>query len=213
MCTTSSPAWWKRSYPRDEAERISKYEKREGIVMFEKVPTFACANRRRVLFLAVIGAVIADVFGASVASRLTPYGVDEPATQSVQAKDRFQAATGRQIDPGVVALVSSGDVRSPAARQRVDSIAAELRAQPDVATVQSVYTTHDPAMVARDGRSTYVVAYFKARSDLQISNDAKLIESRFSSQRDVKLGGDAIAKHKPAPRTLSPSRPLPSDFA
>ena len=161
--------------------------------MFEKLATFAYSNRRRVLFVAVIGAAIAGVFGAGVSKHLSPYGVDDPATQSVQAKNRFQAATGRQIDPGVIALISSGDVRSPAARQRVESVAAELEAQPDVASVQSVYTTHDPAMVARDGRSTYVVAYFKSRSDLQISNDAKLIESRFSSQHDVRLGGDAIA--------------------
>jgi RND superfamily putative drug exporter len=48
-------------------------------------------------------------------------------------------------------------------------------------------------MVARDGRSTYVVAYFKALSDKRLSDDAKLIESRFVSQHDVKLGGDAIA--------------------
>jgi uncharacterized membrane protein YdfJ with MMPL/SSD domain len=161
--------------------------------MFEKLATFAYSNRRRVLFVAVIGAAIAGVFGAGVSKHLSPYGADDPATQSVQAKNRFQAATGRQIDPGVIALVSSGDVRSLAARRRVERVAAELGAQPDVASVQSFYTAHDPAMVARDGRSTYVVAYFKARSDLQISNDAKLIESRFSFQHDVKLGGDAIA--------------------
>ena len=161
--------------------------------MFEKLATFAYSNRRRVLFVAVIGAVIAGVFGAGVSNHLSPYGADDPATQSVQATNRFQAATGRQIDPGVVALVSTGDVRSPAARQRVGRVAAELRAQPDVARVATVYTTHDPAMVARDGRSTYVVAYFKALSDKRLSDDAKLIESRFSSQQDVKLGGDAIA--------------------
>jgi uncharacterized membrane protein YdfJ with MMPL/SSD domain len=161
--------------------------------MFKKLATFAYSNRRRVLFVAVIAAAIAAVFGAGVSSRLSPYGADDPATQSVQAKNRYQAATGRQIDPGVIALVSSGDVRSPAARQRVEGVAAELRAQPDVASVANFYTTHDPAMVARDGRSTYVVAYFRARSDLQISNDAKLIEGRFSSQHDVKLGGSAIA--------------------
>ena len=161
--------------------------------MFETLATFAYSNRRRVLLVAVIGAAIAGVFGAGVSSHLSPYGVDDPATQSVQAKDRFQAATGRQIDPGVVALVSSGDVRSRAARQRVEGIAAELGAQPDVASVQSFYTTHDPAMVARDGRSTYVVAYFKALSDKRISDDAKLIESRFASQHEVKLGGSAIA--------------------
>src|SRR6185437_9029117 len=161
--------------------------------MFEKLATFVHANRRRILFVAVIGAAIAAVFGAGVSSRLSPYGVDDPATQSVQATNRFQAATGRQIDPGVIALVSSGDVRSPAARKRIESVAAELSAQPDVASVQSFYTKHDPAMVADNRRSTYVAAYFKARSDLQISNDAKLIENRFSSQHDVKLGGDAIA--------------------
>jgi RND superfamily putative drug exporter len=161
--------------------------------MFEKLATFAYTNRRVVLFVAVIGVAIAAVLGAGVSKHLSPYGVDDPATQSVQATNRFQAATGRKIDPGVVALVSSGDVHSPAARQQVESVAAELGSQPDVASVQSFYTMHDPAMVARDARSTYVVAYFKARSDLQISDDAKLIESRFSSQHDVKLGGDAIA--------------------
>ena len=161
--------------------------------MFEKLATFAYSNRRRMLFVAVLGAVIAGALGAGVANRMSPYGADDPATQSVQATSRFQAATGRQIDPGVVALVSSGDVRSPAARQRVESVAAKLRAQPDVASVQSFYTTHNPAMVARDGRWTYVVAYFKALSDKRLADDAKLIESRFSSQENVKLGGDAIA--------------------
>jgi len=161
--------------------------------MFEKLASFAYSNRRRVLFVAVFGAVIAGVFGAGVANRLSPYGADDPASQSVQATNRFQAATGRQIDPGVVALVSSGDVRSPAARKRVQSVAAELRSQPDVANVQSFYTTHNPAMVARDGRSTYVVAYFKALSDKRLSDDAKLIESHFAGQSNVRLGGDAIA--------------------
>ena len=161
--------------------------------MFEKLATFAYSNRRRALFVAVLGAAIAGVFGAGVSSRMSPYGADDPATQSVQAKDRFQAATGRQIDPGVIALVASGDVRSRAARQRVESVAAELGSQPDVASVQSFYTTDDPAMVARGGRSTYVMAYFKALSDKRIADDAKQIESRFSFQRDVKLGGSAIA--------------------
>jgi RND superfamily putative drug exporter len=161
--------------------------------MLERLATFAYSNRRGVLFVAVLGAVIAGVFGAGVANRMSPYGADDPATQSVQATNRFQAATGSRIDPGVIALVSTGDVRSPAARQRVDRVAAELRAQPDVASVASFYTTRDSAMVARNGRSTYVVAYFKAVSDKRTSDDAKLIETRFSSQHDVELGGSAIA--------------------
>ena len=161
--------------------------------MFGRLATFAYSNRRRVLFVAVIGVAIAAVFGAGVSNRLSPYGADDPATQSVQAKNRFQTATGRQIDPGVIALVSSGDVGTPSARQRVDSVAAELRAEPGVASVESFYTTHNPAMVARDGRSTYVAAYFKVLSDTRIADDAKLIEGRFTSRHDVQLGGSAIA--------------------
>ena len=161
--------------------------------MLSRLATFLHSNRRRVLIAAVVGAVIAGAFGAGVANRLSPYGTDDPATQSVQATNRFQAETGRQIDPGVVALVSTGDVRSPAARMRVQRVAAELRAQRDMASVATFYTTHNPAMVARDGRSTYVVAYFRALSDKRLSDDAKRIEARFSSQQDVKLGGDAIA--------------------
>jgi putative drug exporter of the RND superfamily len=161
--------------------------------MLSRLATFLHSNGRRVLLLAAVGAAIAGVFGAGVASHLSPYGANDPATQSVKATNRFQAAAGRQIDPGVVALVASGDVRSAAARQRVTAVAAELRAQPDVASVASFYSTHNAAMVARDGRSTYVVAYFKPLADKRLSDDAKLIERRFANQHDVKLGGGAVA--------------------
>ncbi|MGN6869627.1 MAG: MMPL family transporter [Solirubrobacteraceae bacterium] len=161
--------------------------------MLSRLTTFLYSNRRRVLIVAVAGAVLAGAFGAGVANRLSPYGTDDPATQSVQATNRFEVATGRQIDPGIVALVSAGDVRTPAARTRVKEVATELKTQPDVQSVATFYSTHNPAMVARDGRSTYVLAYFRALSDKRLSDDAKLIESRFSSQHDVKLGGDAIA--------------------
>jgi RND superfamily putative drug exporter len=161
--------------------------------MLTTLTTFVYSNRRRVLTVAVVGAVVAGAFGAGVANRLSPYGTDDPATQSVQATNRFEVATGRQIDPGVVALVATAGVRGDAARARVDQVAAELRAQADVASVATFYTTHNPAMVARGGRSTYVLAYFRALSDKRLSDDAKLIETHFSSQSDVKLGGDAIA--------------------
>ncbi len=62
-----------------------------------------------------------------------------------------------------------------------------------MAAVATFYTTRDHAMVARDGRSTYVLAYFKALSDKRVSGDAQAIERDFSAQHDVTLGGDAIA--------------------
>src|SRR5262245_17596472 len=160
--------------------------------MLERLASFVYRNRRRVLLVALAGIGIAGVFGLGVAKRLSPYGDTDPSTQSVQAANRYQAATGRQIDPGVVALVTVGDVHGATAERRVRKVEAELRSSRDVAAVSSYYDSHDPAVVSRDGRSTYVVAYFVPKSDSRIKDDATRLESQFAGQHDVKLGGRAI---------------------
>src|ERR671937_98969 len=48
-------------------------------------------------------------------------------------------------------------------------------------------------MVSPDGGPTYLVPYFKPKSDLRIQDDAKRLESEFAGQRDVELGSGAIA--------------------
>jgi uncharacterized membrane protein YdfJ with MMPL/SSD domain len=161
--------------------------------MLEAFATFVHRNRRRVLLVALVGIAVAGVFGLGVANRMSPYGDTDPSTQSVQATDRYQAATGRQIDPGVIALVTAGDVHRGRAVRRVRQVEAELRSSPDVAAVSSYYDSHDPAMLARDGHSTYVVAYFEPKSDSRIQADASRLEHRFADQHDVELGGAAIA--------------------
>src|ERR671934_2028926 len=161
--------------------------------MLDRLARFQYVNGRRVVFAAVLAAAVAGAFGFGVAKHMSPYGADDPATQSVQATHRFEHAAGRQIDAGVVALVQPGDLRSSAAMARVGQVAAQLRAQPDIARVVSYYDAHDPAMISRDGRVTYVLAYFKPVSDKAQEDVAQRIENRFSGQRDVKLGGEAIA--------------------
>jgi RND superfamily putative drug exporter len=161
--------------------------------MLSRLATFLYHRGRVVLFVAILGAAICGALGAGVSKQLWPYGAKDPATQSVQATNRFQAASGRQIDPGVVALVASGDVHAQAARARVDAVVRQLRAQPEVAVVRSVYTTGNQAMVSRDGRSTYVVAYFKPLSDKALKDTAQQLENRFATQSDVKLGGASVA--------------------
>src|SRR5947209_7625329 len=161
--------------------------------MLTKLATFVHAHGRRVLLVAVLGAAVAGAFGVGVAKHMSPYGADDPATQSVQATNRFEAAAHRRIDPGIVAIVSAGDVHSSIARQRVEQVANQLRAEPDVASTISFYDTHAPAMVSRDHRSSYLVAYLKPRSDKQLEDAAQRIEDHFANQPDVRLGGDQIA--------------------
>jgi uncharacterized membrane protein YdfJ with MMPL/SSD domain len=160
--------------------------------MLSRLGTFLDANGRRVLMVAVVGAAVAGVFGVGVAKRLAPYGANDPATQSVQAMNRFEHAAGRQTDPGIVALVRVNGIRSPASRARVAQLARTLARERDMAGVVSFYDSHNPAMVSRNGRLTYVVAYYKPVSDTRLSDDAKAVERQFASQRDVKLGGQAI---------------------
>jgi uncharacterized membrane protein YdfJ with MMPL/SSD domain len=162
--------------------------------MLTRLAGFLHDHRRAVLYVTVAGAVIAGVFGSSVANYLSPYGATDPATQSVQATNRFQAATDREIDPGVVALVNlKGNVHTTAAQDRVNQVANQLRAGPDVASVLSYYETHNPDLVSRDGASTYVLAYFRPKSDTTLKNDAQKIENGFAGERDVKLGGQLVA--------------------
>jgi uncharacterized membrane protein YdfJ with MMPL/SSD domain len=161
--------------------------------MFDSLASFTHRNRRQVLVVAVVGIVVAGAFGLGVAKQLSPYGDTDPSSQSVRAADEYQAASGRQIDPGVIALVTTGDVHRARAERRVRQVEAELRTSPDVAAVSSYYDNHNPAMVSRDGRSTYVVAYFKPKSDLRIQTDAKRLENAFGGEHDVQLGGNAVA--------------------
>src|SRR6516165_4586790 len=120
--------------------------------MLTRQAGFIYAHRRGVLYVAVTLAVLAGVFGSSVAQHLSPYGANDPATQSVQASNRFQAAAHRQLDPGVVALVSTPQgINSEQTRNRVQQVAKQLQAGPDVAGVVTFYQTHNPAMVSRDG--------------------------------------------------------------
>jgi uncharacterized membrane protein YdfJ with MMPL/SSD domain len=161
--------------------------------MLEALASFIDRNRRRVLIVALLGVALAAVFGLGVAKRLSPYGDTDPSTQSVQATDRYEAATGRQIDPGVIAIVSAGDIHSAHAQRRVRQVEAQLRSSADIAAVSSYYDSHDAAMVSRDRHSTYVVAYFRRRSDSATQSDVSPLEKEFAGQRDVKLGGPAIA--------------------
>jgi RND superfamily putative drug exporter len=161
--------------------------------MLARLGWFLHRRSRGVLLLAVVGAAIAGAFGFGVARHLSPYGATDPATQSVKATNRFQAATHRQLDPSVVVLDRSGDVRTAVARASVQRVEARLRAEPDVVNVLSYYTSRDPAMVSRDGRSTYLLAYFRPLSDKDAQDSAKRIEHNVAHDPNVALGGFAVA--------------------
>jgi uncharacterized membrane protein YdfJ with MMPL/SSD domain len=154
---------------------------------------FAHRRRRRIAIAAVALAVLAGAIGGSVAERLGPYSADDPDTEAVQASDRLEQATGADDEVGLAVLVrTSGDVRSPDGRTKVDRVAAKLRRDPGVGGVVTYFELRDPALLSRDRHATYVVGSLRASADEEEVVDS--VRDQLRSEPGVLVGGEAAAQ-------------------
>jgi uncharacterized membrane protein YdfJ with MMPL/SSD domain len=158
--------------------------------MLDALARLTTRHPKRVVAAALLAVVVAAFGSASVADRLDPYAADDPSTESVRADALLErAGVGAGVD--VVALVATpAGAESPGGRARVAEVARDLRADPDVARVVT-FTDGGPALVARDGRSTYVAASFRSGAD-EVDAGKRLID-RLGDEPGLKLGGYGIA--------------------
>jgi uncharacterized membrane protein YdfJ with MMPL/SSD domain len=156
--------------------------------MLHRLADIAQRRGKRIVIGAVVLAVVAGVFGGNVASRLGPYGADDPATDSVKTAKSIERATGLESEPGIVVLVND---RS---QSKVESVAHKVASDREVGRVVTWYQTHDPTMISKDGRSTYVVAWLK--KDADDGDTADRLIADFKRQSDVKVGGEAVAQRE-----------------
>jgi RND superfamily putative drug exporter len=162
--------------------------------MFDALARFADGNARRIGIAAILFFLLAAAIGGSVASRLDPYGADDPATEAVQARERLQDA-GLRV-PAVIAVVENAPVAKASTRVRVESLERSVRRRADVASVSSYYDTHSPAFVSRDGGSTYFVVALKPTGDKQWQEAGASIADQLSAHRGVIVGGGAVAQEQ-----------------
>jgi RND superfamily putative drug exporter len=147
--------------------------------------------------LAAIGVffLIAVVIGAPVAGKMhanEPF--NDHSSQSVVVNKLIANATGERAGPQVIALVTPpAGVSAPGTRALVASVAAQLRQDPTVTRTLSYYSTGSRAFVSRNGRSTYVAAFFKNVSDNDASNAAKRLLEKVQRPPTVLLGGAAVS--------------------
>ncbi len=164
--------------------------------MLDALARLASSRPKRVIALTLVGAVLAGAVGGSVAQSLHPYGSDDPATDSVKAKDRLADETGLQPEVGLVALVDTpagpGAASSRASVQRVARLIARDR---QVGRVQTFYATHDRDLISNDGRAQYAAVSFKPSSDKDQQDAAERIHNRLAGTPGVRLGGPAAAAH------------------
>jgi uncharacterized membrane protein YdfJ with MMPL/SSD domain len=145
---------------------------------------------RRTLAAASLVLIAAAAIAAPVAGSLQPFSSEDAGSQSVAARRAIERATG--VDPyfNLLALVPTPQgIRSGAARRAVARVESVMRGQRAVATVESFYTTHDAAMLARDGRETFVLGALRAVSTTLQLAAAHDVERGLAGERGVKLGG------------------------
>jgi uncharacterized membrane protein YdfJ with MMPL/SSD domain len=156
-------------------------------------------NRRPWQLLAVVFAItaIAAPLGGSVREHLKPRGFDVAGSGSAHARETIARAAGTDPANSVLALVRLGaPVTTPDAQRTLASVETKLRSDPAVVAVLDWRSAHNPAMVGRDGRSTYLIAALRPLDDKQQEDTGTRLLAAFANDHQVTLGGNPVANHE-----------------
>jgi uncharacterized membrane protein YdfJ with MMPL/SSD domain len=162
--------------------------------MTERLARLVDQRARWIVIVAAAFFVLAGAFGAGVASRLDPFGVDDPATESVIADQRLEQSGFR--DTSVVVLVAGVDPKTLEGRDRIAAIARNLEHDPDVASVTSYLTTEARDFISRDGDATYLAVGLKPTEDRARQDTAQRLADSLADEQGVTVGGSALAEHQ-----------------
>jgi RND superfamily putative drug exporter len=162
--------------------------------MFDSLARFADRNARRIGILAIAFFLLAALLGGSVASRLDPYGADDPATETVEARERLQDAGLRA--PAVLAVVEDAPVAKASSRARVVALEHSVRQRADVESVTGYYDTRAPSFLSRDRQSSYFVVSLKPTDDKELQEAGAEIADDLSAHPGIVVGGFAVAQEQ-----------------
>ena len=162
--------------------------------MFNSLASLATRRRGTVVLFSVVIFLAAGAIGGGVADRLEPYGADDPGTESVKADDRLDAAGYNEA--GAIVLIDNVDVESSEGRERVQSYARQIAADPEVGEVSSFYSTGSRAFVSRDGDATYLSVRFTTLDDDAEQDAATRIVDELDGEPGVTVGGSAVASEQ-----------------
>ena len=159
----------------------------------DQARSLADRRARRILIFAGVLFVLGGAFGAGVASRLDPYGADDPQTESVIADGRLEpAGFARRAwscsSDGVDAALGRGP-------RRVEALADRLGAEPDVAAVSSFASTATPPPSSR--ATALHLPRRRAASPPTTSeaqDAAERIADSLAGEPGVSVGGAAVAQ-------------------
>jgi uncharacterized membrane protein YdfJ with MMPL/SSD domain len=151
----------------------------------------------RVLAVALVIVGIAAPLGIQVREHLKPRGFDVAGSGSARARALIAQATGTDPANSVLALVRLGaPIDTPGSQRRVAAVEARLRRDTAVVAVLDWRSAHNPAMVAHDRRSTYLIAALRRLDDKQQEQAGKRLLTAFADDPQVTLGGNPVANEE-----------------
>jgi RND superfamily putative drug exporter len=160
----------------------------------ERLARLVERRARSLLIVAAVFFALSAALGAGVANRLDPFGVDDPATESVIADQRLEDAGFRETS--LVVLVENVDPRTPQGRERIAAITRQLEHDRDVASVTSFLSTRARDFIARDGNATYLAVGLKPTDDRSRQDAAERIAHSLADEHAVMVGGSAMAERQ-----------------
>jgi putative drug exporter of the RND superfamily len=151
----------------------------------------------RVLLVVLAITAIAAPPGIHVRDHLKPRGFDVAGSGSAKARELISRASGTDPANSVLALVHLDEpLGSAAARRALHAVETRLGRDPAVKAVLDWRTAHNPAMVSRDRRSTYVIAALRPLNDKQQEEAGKRLLATFAADTHVTLGGNPVANRE-----------------
>jgi RND superfamily putative drug exporter len=194
----------------------------EPFTRFDSLAELIARRAKRIVAIAAIFFIVGGAIGGSVFKVLMPFGFDDPATESIVARDRLGAAAGADSEPGVVVLVhgkGKSAARSPATVKLVRSAEQVVAADPHIVRTASIAPVAPggsqdqnrkdqnrkdqnrkasgplPGMVSKDGRLTYVLGFFRHPTADDVKQDSATAMGRRLERLGpgVQLGGIAVA--------------------
>src|SRR5262245_56791970 len=157
-----------------------------GTLMLSALANLIDRRPWRVLAVTVAITAIAAPLGIHVRQHLKPRGFDVAGSGSARAREIVAQATSTDPASSVLALVRlSAEIDAPGSQRRIAAVQARLRRDPAVAAVLDWRSAHNPAMVARDRRSTYVIAALRPLDDEQQEQAGKRLLAAFADDPRV----------------------------
>jgi RND superfamily putative drug exporter len=151
----------------------------------------------RLLAVALAIVALAAPLGIHVREHLKPRGFDVAGSGSARGRELVAQATGTDPAGSVLALVRlRAPIDKPGSQRRIAAVEARLRRDAAVAAVLDWRSAHNPAMVARDRRSTYLIAALRRLDDKEQEQAGKRLLAAFVGDPRVTLGGNAVANQE-----------------